>query len=319
MNQQGWLPYRLKAIDQIPQFEWLYFGNKPFTEPFLDDTIGKCLTFPENSTHRLHTTDISALIAAVAHLNALVPSCIIFHTSRCGSTILSQLLAADKNNTVLAEAPLFDDILRFPFRTGNVDFNVEQCLQASSTLYGNHHQPMTERVLIKTDSWHLHFYKTYRKIYPTAQFVLLYRHPLEIIKSHQQRRGMQSVPNLLEPALLGIDEAHTTNADLDSYLAMVLSGYYRQMIEILENDAQVIAFNYDNGMVTMIETIYRSLKINLNKDIKQSFIKRLAFHGKYPENIFTRQTTDDAVPLYLLEADKAFRKLEAKATTKNAG
>ncbi len=42
-----------------------------------------------------------------------------------------------------------------------------------------------------------------RKLYPQTPFILLYRQPGEVIRSQQKRRGMQSIPGLLEPEIFG--------------------------------------------------------------------------------------------------------------------
>ena len=45
---QGWIPWKLKEENNELYSQWLFAGEKQFTEPFFDDTIRFCKTLPEN-------------------------------------------------------------------------------------------------------------------------------------------------------------------------------------------------------------------------------------------------------------------------------
>jgi len=89
----GWLP--IAASWQGDQFtlDWRHFGEQRLVDPFFGGSVHRRLFKPFNRLFR-HATAISRLpewLAAHPHLR---PSGFIFHMSRCGSTLVLQMLAA---------------------------------------------------------------------------------------------------------------------------------------------------------------------------------------------------------------------------------
>jgi hypothetical protein len=107
----GWIPFLLEWRDPEPIVEWCYLGEKRFTAPFSSETIDDCLRRPFNLLFR-HRTPIGALERFRAARPGLTPNGFIFHLSRSGSTLVSQMLAAVPTNIVLSEAPIIDLTIR---------------------------------------------------------------------------------------------------------------------------------------------------------------------------------------------------------------
>ena len=106
---------------------------------------------------------------------------LIFHVSRCGSTLLSQALAVVKENVVVPEAPLFDQILRMNEADESIskDF-IEQLLQKAMLWNCQDRSGNYQRYFIKLDSWYIHFYKQLRNVFPSVPFFFLTREPSAI-------------------------------------------------------------------------------------------------------------------------------------------
>src|SRR6185312_2160384 len=83
-----------------PAIDWGDLGGMRFSEPFFDQTIERWAggTPPP----RLLRTGFDALDALDA-APSLEPTALIFHLSRCGSTLLSRLLATLPATLVIAE------------------------------------------------------------------------------------------------------------------------------------------------------------------------------------------------------------------------
>jgi hypothetical protein len=56
---------------------------------------------------------------------------------------------------------------------------------------------VTRRPIVKTDCWHLFHAAELRAWYPESPFVLLYRRPEAVLRSHRRQRGRHMVPGLL--------------------------------------------------------------------------------------------------------------------------
>src|SRR6185437_2103705 len=108
---KGWVP--LDAGWRAGEFcvDWCHLGDAPLREPFFDDTLAKCLALPFNQLFRPRTA-IAALGDWARSEPGLAPSGFIFHMSRCGSTLVAQMLAALARSVVLAEAGPIDAVLR---------------------------------------------------------------------------------------------------------------------------------------------------------------------------------------------------------------
>ena len=150
-----WIPLRIVWTDSRPMVDWGYLGRRRFTEPFFAQTIGPCVRHPADLLFRPQTP-LEQLGEIAASQPALAPTGFIFHMSRCGSTLLSQMLAASPANVVLSEAGPIDDILRGHF--GRADIMEEQRVQwlrwLISVLAWRRH-PAEQKVFIKFDCWHI--------------------------------------------------------------------------------------------------------------------------------------------------------------------
>ncbi|MEM1171563.1 MAG: sulfotransferase [Cyanobacteria bacterium P01_H01_bin.35] len=105
----GLTPTRL--IWQTPHslIEWLDMRNITFSEPFLNQTIARCL---RDEPNRLKLqTNIDELSNLCQIKSGLEPTGFIFHTQRCGSTLISQALATLPQNIVLSEPRIIAEVL----------------------------------------------------------------------------------------------------------------------------------------------------------------------------------------------------------------
>ena len=89
----GWVPFRLDWKNPEPTVEWFYLGDQRFTDPFFTETMDRNLRRPFNLLFR-QRTPISELKNFRNTRPGLTPSGFIFHLSRSGSTLVSQMLAA---------------------------------------------------------------------------------------------------------------------------------------------------------------------------------------------------------------------------------
>ena len=303
---KNWVPWKLSGTS----CEWLYTGYKKFTEPFFDDTILVCRNLDENRKRYKVVSHLEMLPEWADDIKTLIPSVIIFHVSRCGSTLLSQLLALDENQIVLSEVPFFDELLRLPYKEHAVEIKIaDNYLKAAIKYYGQRKSGNEKYLFIKSDSWHLHFYGRLRALFPLAHFILLYRNPLEVIQSHQKQRGMQSVPGIIEPAVFGFSK-EIDEPNLDLYMANVLKSYFRVMIEITKNDPLALPVNYNEGMNNILKKITAFTGLPVTKETEELITERSRFHAKHPHRLFIEDYKEVATPGYLLPVIQLYEQLD---------
>ena len=307
---KNWIPVKLYPEDNGLLCRWLYVGNKDFTEPFFDDTIAACRKLPENGflQKRMSSTDV--LPDWVKEVNVIEPTAFIFHISRCGSTLISQMLGMQPSNIILSEVPFFDELLRYGKKQHCMPGILPQ-LKAAIGLHAAKRNEDHQQLFIKADSWHIHFYKEFRTLYPTVPFFLLYRQPDEVLRSQQKKRGMQALPNFLEAAIFGFDEDKIATMQLDEYMGIVIESYLDAFVEVLQKDRLAYAVNYHDGAMQIVDTIAAVTGLQISGSEKMLMQKRAGFHAKFPQQVFSEEKTDEPIPGFLKRSFELYNKIEA--------
>ncbi len=218
----GWIPLRMVWRAAVPHIDWVYLGERRFTEPFFSQTLDRCLQTPADLLFR-RQTPLDHLGEIAAAQPSVAPTGFIFHMSRCGSTLLSQMLAAVRENIVLSEAAPMDSILRARLREPNLDEAQQvQWLRWLVAVLGWQREPAERNLFIKFDSWHTLFLPLIERACPGVPWLFVFREPAEVLVSHLAHRGAQMLPGVLEPELFGWDAAEVARMTLNEYGARVL-------------------------------------------------------------------------------------------------
>ncbi len=291
---QNWIPIKITSNQDGLLCQWLYTGDKPFNNPFFDETIRKCLSLPENSKgYRVNTT-LELIQEWAACLDSVTPTAFIFHVSRCGSTLVSQALGMMSNSISLSEVALFDQILRLPNnKQGIIDQCNDKLLAAAIQFYGNKRTGAENRLFIKTDSWHLLYYQRLRALYPNVPFIILYREPAGVLESNKRSSGMQGIANFVGPEVYGFDITSDEFFHPDNYMALVLEKFFNCIIEIATNDKHTLLLNYNQGLNEMMKRIAAFIGQDLNAEEKAMIDERSKYHAKRPEKKFVEMNNSE--------------------------
>ncbi len=203
----GWLPIRVWQVDGQWRVDWCWFGDRRLTQPFFRDDVEKALRLPFNQAFR-RETGLNALRQWQADSPGLAPTALIFHASRCGSTLMAQMLAALPDSIVLSEPPPLDSLLRAHRNDPGQAEHQKDHLAALLSAYGQARGGREHRLFVKLDAWNLFEASLMVELYPQVPRIFLYRDPLEIAVSQLRQPGMQCVPGLLGPS--GLSEPTET-------------------------------------------------------------------------------------------------------------
>jgi Sulfotransferase family len=217
----GWTPIRWYRDGDRPMVDWCELGPTRFTDPFFHQTVERVLARPAGSLLRRHT-GVEALEAASAAQPGLEPAGFIFHSSRSGSTLLAQMLAASPHYRVLSEPDPVDEILRTGHRspTAPVDDRIAW-LRAMVSVLGRP-QGEERRLVVKLDPWHILDFPLIRQAFPDVPWVFSCRDPLEVLASQARSPGSQFVVGPLPTELFGVDLATAASLPPGWYAAQVL-------------------------------------------------------------------------------------------------
>lgn len=304
---QNWIPVKLIEKDNEIYVEWIYLSDLKIAEPFFDETIAKCKSHLYNSKPFRVLSTVENVIDWSKELVSLELKSFVFHVSRCGSTMLSQSLAASNENIMISEAPIIDQILRSEF------FSSEKkvvLLKAVLGFFGQKRFSEEKNLIIKLDAWNIFEANFLRSIFPDIPFALLYRNPGEVLRSHQKMKGMHMVPNLIPPSVFGMSVKEIQDRGVQQYGALVLEKYFQAFLDFYETDKNVMMLNYNEGMKNVVEQFVSFIKINYSDVELNKMLERLKTHSKNKTIVFTGDSyKDDVLPINLEEVNVLHQKL----------
>ena len=197
-----WQPATYRRKDQ--SISWLPAWHR-LSQPFyLDD-----LQLAGQSLLAQLIKPVSRLVDLLPQrqlLPIVEPDLLIFHWSRCGSTLLSGSLGLATEVKVLSESMLISDMLLDPHWPAAAQ---PELLQLMIRLQGQFRHAET-KLVVKCNAWDLQDWALWLQVFPKARVICLGREPDRILASHQRLSGRQMVylqpsvwrdSTLLNPAL----------------------------------------------------------------------------------------------------------------------
>ena len=217
----GWTPIRVAWRDGRPIVDWCHTEGVAFTDPFFAETVECCLRHPFRLLFR-HQTTMEETGRFVAGHPGLPLAGIVLHMSRCGSTLVSQMLATAPEHLVLSEPGPVDSVLRardhLPDITGDEHATWLRWIVAAMS---QRRGPQI-RAFLKLDAWSAMELPLIRRAFPDVPWLFLFRDPVEVLASQSRRLGAHVIPGVLPPAAFGLDPESIPGMDLMDYAARVL-------------------------------------------------------------------------------------------------
>jgi len=156
---------------------------------------------------------------------------LIFHISRCGSTLLTHRLGASPDHLVVSEARVCDDILRgSPGDTHVTDAERERWLRHAAAAFVHSQTEPPGHVVIKFDAWHLFDVPLARRAFPDATLLFVYREPLEVLVSLMAQPSITIVRDTVSPEQIGISRAERDALCPEAHAAAILGAFFRQAL-----------------------------------------------------------------------------------------
>ena len=220
---EGWVPARFFWREGKPIVDWCYLGRQRFEAAFFEHTIGKCMARPFNLLFR-RQTPIEVLAEWHQLRPGLKPTGFVFHMSRCGSTLVSQMLAAIPTSVVMSEARPIDATLRAQFNSPSAtDDQRITWLRWMVSAMGQRWLGEEQHFFIKFDAWNTLELPLIRRAFPDVPWIFLYRDPVEVLVSHMSNRGAHMIPGVLTPSLFSMDSQTAFSLEPEDYCAKVLA------------------------------------------------------------------------------------------------
>jgi hypothetical protein len=284
----GWLPIGVSWQGARPVIDWCLAGRDRLHEPFFEDSIQRLVSRPFNKVFRRRTGP-DELEDWAMRQPGLTPSGFIFHMSRCGSTLVAQMLAARDDSIVLSEPAPVDAMLRPPVPVAQ-DLH-QRWLRALISAMGQPRLGNERHYFVKFDCWHVFYLPLIRLAFPSVPWVFLYREPRQVLASHLRQRGVQTVPGLVDSRLFGIEPAAAVTMPAAEYCARVLGSICEAALGVPDGGL----VNYAQLPEAVFGTIASRFSVPITDESRLIMAAAAQRSSKHPAFMFS--ATDDAPPL----------------------
>jgi hypothetical protein len=182
--------------------------RSPFNLAFRRYTpMSDLVTWAENAPRDTHHAPLKAFVA---------------HASRCGSTLVSQMLAHQPTHVVMSEPPMLDTLLGIRARLPDVTPE-QHIMWLRALVFALGQTPGNEKhLVVKLDAWHVLQYELLSAAFPDVPWLFIYRDPIEIAVSQSDQRASYMVPGMVAAMSLVIPVSEALQMNADTYIASVL-------------------------------------------------------------------------------------------------
>src|SRR5271157_2004467 len=174
-----WTPIRFDFSGPVPVVDWADLTAERFVDPFFDETVARWVSGPD--ARPLVRTGLEALVALDSE-PSLEPAGMIFHLSRCGSTLVSRLLCAVPGAVVLAEPAPLNALLRLdPDRVDEA--TLVRLVRLLVRALGRCRHGDERQLVLKCTSWNIRRRAVLAAAFPETPWIWVQRDPVRVLAS----------------------------------------------------------------------------------------------------------------------------------------
>ncbi|SDC54417.1 hypothetical protein SAMN05192589_102404 [Paracidovorax valerianellae] len=291
LNFEGWSPIRIDSgPGGEPLVDWMRASPEVTRTPFFADGVQEAMQRPFHQAMR-RQTPLADLLDWAQTSPGLVPSGIVFHVSRCGSTLVTQAFAALQEHVTLSEAPLLDDLMRAEARLPTLDpalavpaARAVASAWAQPSLPG--HGVQRTHLVIKCDCWATAYADRIAQAWPETPWLFLFRDPVEVLMSQFQQRAAYLIPGGplgVNPAGIAFEDA--LRMGLDTYRARSLGAIYEGMVQQFRPE-RTLLLNYRQWPSAILEKVAPHFGMALDAPAAAQVEATFGMHAKNPHNPF---------------------------------
>jgi hypothetical protein len=308
---KGMLPVDAVVVDGRPGLWWMDMSGVSLAEPFFQQTVARAKT---DRNRRELFTEFDVLLQLEKQLDSVPPTGFIFHSSRCGSTLVANACRAINNSIVLSEANAIDKLIaRFITDAGDIKTSLYSVfLRGVVNALAQRRIGDEEYLFIKFACCSFAQIEQIRRIWPNVPWLFLYRDPVETIVSN-----LKDVPPWLLDndrrvlaSIAGTSSGEVTGMPLEELCARTIGSLF-STAHRLANDGELL-LNYKQLTVPVISSVLRFFKVSPSTTELETIEHGIQIYSKEPSGTRTFVADTDAK---LQLASDAVRAAAAKWAT----
>ena len=263
-------------------------------EPFFDQTVARVR---KESAAAPLITDLDELIRLEKVSDSLQPSGFIFHSSRCGSTLVANASRSLRDSLVVSEAPVLDKLISRFFtdtdEAGTKEVLYSVFLRGAVSALGQRRFGTERHYFIKFAPTSILQFARIRRIWPGVPAIFLYRDPVEAMVSNLQNipdwMTIQSNPEA-SAAVVGVSQSDLASLSPGELCARALGRFYSAAAA--EMDEDTLLCNHSELSPETLLRLIRFFRVTVSAEEAETINQQASLYSKDP----LRQTafSDDA-------------------------
>ncbi len=220
-GEVGHIPASLRRGEHNLEIKIVPISPVEFHDPFYSGTLKR---FPDINAESMAFPRANLLDIQV--LDHRGPAGIIFHMSRCGSTLLAHFLRGTEDCLVFCEPPALNSLLMPPWG----DYSENEIIGGIRIIIGLLAQAASgRRYILKLRSWNTLFAATILRALPNTPWVFLTRDPVEIAVSVMKNPStwVRMYDSDQNPFLFALDRMPINSDSLEIYISRILGAFTR--------------------------------------------------------------------------------------------
>lgn len=285
-----WSPVHVRfAPDGRPRIELVPFEGPGLAEPLFDADVERWLRHPASLLLRktVSLEELEALVPTRARLVGLV-----FHQSRCGSTLVTQCLSLVPDCVTLAEPSCLEFALRgAPDRVDDATrVRLVRALVLAMAA------PHAHRAVLKPEATQALDVDLFRRAFPSTPFVFLHRDPAVVLAKNLEHVGGRLLPGAIDPSRLGLPPDGPWRMPFPEYAITVLAAITRTMLARPESEPALFV---DHGELPWpgLDRIAGHFGLDLEDGVRERLVLRAGLDAKRPDRRYEHEapTLDPAI------------------------
>jgi hypothetical protein len=263
---KGWLPVDAVVVDGRPGLWWMEMSGVSLTEPFFQQTVERARAEKRGEQF----TEFDVLLQLENTLDSVPPTGFIFHSSRCGSTLVANACRAITNSIVLSEANAVDKLVA-RFITDAPEGTVKESiysvfLRGVVHALGQRRTGSEQHLFVKFACCSFAQIERITRIWPRVPWVFLYRDPVETIVSNLSNLPPWLVDNdrRVLAAITGASTAEVAEMKLEELCARTIGSFFLTAHRVAGANSMLV--NYNQLTVPVISSVLRFFKVSPSAD-----------------------------------------------------
>jgi len=247
------------VVEGRPGLLWMEMSGVSLSEPFFQQTVERAKANGKDRGELF--TEFDALLQLEQSLDSVEPTGFIFHSSRCGSTLVANACRAITNSIVVSEANAIDKLIaRFITDRGGIKESLYSVfLRATVRALAQRRNGNEQHLFVKFACCSFAQIERISRIWPNVPWVFLYRDPIETIVSN-----LAGVPPWLKDAdrrvLASIIGASPNDMGLEELCARTIGSLYSKAHSLANENSMLL--NYNQLSVPVISSVLSFFKVS---------------------------------------------------------